>query len=363
MNNIKKIILGSFLFGVLLSPLFFVQAVDNSTQDLGASTPKISSPIDIPKLNIQLPGLNFDKAICTTTECSNNWLAEYILALYQYGISVIAILAVITIMIAGVIWITAAGNDQRIGDAKKWIGGSLMGVLIALTSYVILNMVNPALTVLSPIKISYLKKIDLPEILDPEDLTDQYTNSSLPKTNLGTSVGQYKVPILYQGRYKSYNKGYGKCGCGPTALTMVLNFYGINKTVPDIADDAKSAGNWAGGTDSNCGGWRGGMGGFKEILDKYGLKSKTGGSFEDIKTLLTFGPVIASISNTGGCSFTCGGHYVVFTGFKNGNFYTNDPNEGNLDGNKCGGKPTNVISESDAKKGCSINAGVIAIYK
>ena len=52
----------------------------------------------------------------------------------------------------------------------------------------------------------------MPEILPAEDLTDQYTNSSLPETNLGTSSGQYKVPILYQGRFSELNRGIGKGG-------------------------------------------------------------------------------------------------------------------------------------------------------
>jgi uncharacterized protein YvpB len=361
----KRLLITFFIaLGLLSSPLFFVSAQETTTaDDLGASTPKASNPLDNPKLSVRIPGLNFDKAVCTEKECSNSWIANYIVAIYKYGISTIGILAVITIMIGGIVWLTAGGNQGRIADAKKWIGGSLMGVLIAFTSYVILNMVNPALTELSPIKLAYIENIALLEILEPEALTDQYTNDSLPKINLGTGEGHYKVPVLYQGRYKSYNKGYAKCGCGPAALTMVLNFYGINKSIPEIAETAAANGNWTGGTDSSCGGWTGGMAGFQKILNKYNLKSKTGGSFEDIKSLLSFGPVIASIKNTGGCSFTCNKHYVVFTDYKNGFFYTNDPNEYNLNGNKCGGIPTNIISESNAKKGCEINAGVIAVYK
>lgn len=164
MNKLRKIFLVSIFIGLLSSPLFFAHAQDNPAPDLGASTPKVSPPIDFPTLSVHLPGLNFDKAFCTNTECSNNWLAEYIEALYKYGISIIGILAVITMMIGGILWLTAAGNDQRIADAKKWVGGSLMGVLIALTSYIILNMINPALTQLSPLQINYIPKTDLEEI-------------------------------------------------------------------------------------------------------------------------------------------------------------------------------------------------------
>jgi len=180
MNRIKKIFLVSILCGALFSPLFFVQAQEDPAPDVGASTPKISPAIDFPKLSVKLPGLNFDKAVCTATECSNNWLAKYIQALYEYGIGIIGILAVITMMIGGIVWVTAAGNDQRIGEAKKWIGGSLMGVLIALTSYVVLNMVNPALTKLSPIKIDTVAKIDLDDFEEPPGYINLYPGTYGP---------------------------------------------------------------------------------------------------------------------------------------------------------------------------------------
>lgn len=165
----KKLLITFFItLGLLSSPLLFVSAQDTTAEDLGASTPKISAPLNNPKLSVRIPGLNFDKAVCTDKECSNNWIATYIVAIYKYGISTIGILAVITIMIGGIIWLTAGGSQQKIADAKKWIGGSLMGVLIAITSYVILNMVNPALTELSPIKLSYISSVELPEMSEAE---------------------------------------------------------------------------------------------------------------------------------------------------------------------------------------------------
>lgn len=215
MTKIKKIVFLSILCGALLSPLFFVQAQDNPAPDLGASTPKISPPIDFPKLNVKLPGLNFDKAVCTSSECSNNWLAEYIEALYQYGIGIIGILAVITMMIGGIVWVTAAGNDQRIGDAKKWIGGSLMGVLIALTSYIILNMVNPALTELSPIKIAYIEKIDLDRFDSPDAGSESNLPSGSPDANClerGNISNINSIVRKYLGNKVTYR--YGAYGGG-----------------------------------------------------------------------------------------------------------------------------------------------------
>ncbi len=328
-----------------------------------------SQPI-VPTLQVSIPGLgNFSKITCNdaSQSCPIPWMAEYIKALFKYGIIIIGLLAVIIMMIAGVIWLTAGGNSEQLGQARQMIKASLFGAVLAACSYLILFLINPNLTVLRSIDVGYLGKQDLEEVLPPQDLTSQFTDPNLPKTNLGTSSGQYKVPILYQGRYKSERMGIGPCGCGPTSLTMVLNFYGITKTVPQVAADVKSAGSWTGRTSSNppednkdnCGGWKAGMDGFKSYATKNGLQTKIGSSFEDIKTLLKNGPVIASIKNTGGCAFTSNKHYVVFTGYSNGNFTVNDPNEANT----VNGKHGQTMTEAEVKKGCEINAGVIAIYK
>jgi uncharacterized protein YvpB len=339
--------------------------IDKAVDNLGTSLPKFSNPLANPKLAVSIPGLlNFRPISCTANPedpasqiCIVPWLADYIKGLYTYGIGILIILAVIVMMVGGVVWLTAAGDAKKITDAKSWIGGSLLGVLIAVSSFMILNIINPALTTLSPIKLISPGKKDLEiQQLDPEDLTPQFT-TDIPEGSHGTGSGDYKLPIIYQG---SYPGCIPSSGCGPTSLTMILNYYSINKGVEEVANDAKNASCWS------CSGWQGGMPCFQTLLKKYdsNFKTKGGSSFDDIKELLKYGPVIASIKNTGckergsscRCPFTGGGHYVVFTGYSNGTFYTNDPNAGNK------GK-TGEISEASFIKNCTINAGVMAIYK
>ncbi len=333
--------------------------------DTGSSLPKISNPLAAPNLSVSIPGFtSFGKTTCTNSECISPWLANYIDGLYRYGTGAIAILAIITMMIAGVIWLTAGGKEERVADAKQWIGGSLMGLLIALSSYMILRVINPALTTLSPIKIAYIGKIDLDQILPPEDLTPQYTSPSLPSTNLGTGLGKYKLPVLYQGRFSSQLKSMGSAGCGPTSLTMVLNYYGDNKSAVDVAKECQTAGYWG----SN--GWTQGMPGFKKMLEKSNLQTKSvgpGSSIEDALALLQYGPVIASMTSANGCKCVYprgNAHYVVLTGYENGIVYANDPNEANHSRN-WGGQiiDTAKLELTTIKKCCKINAGAITAYK
>lgn len=310
-----------------------------------------------PILSVSIPGLTkFTTVTCDdkNPNCSIPWIAEYIGAIFKYSMLAVAILAVIVMMIGGVIWITAGSNSGRISQAKDFIKNGLLGTTLALCSYMALFLINPDLTILPPINVGYIDKIDIPEELPPQDLTSQYTSG--PKGIVGFSSGQFKVPILYQNSYSGEGLGLGKCGCGPTSLTMVLNYYGINQTVEQTAAKVKSAGNWEGGNDTDCGGWRGGMDGFKKQFTNAGLQSKTGTSFEDAINLLQYGPVIMSIKNTGGCAFTGHAHYVVLTGYNNGTLVINDPNKKNFG-------TTDNITLTKAKTGCSINAGVIVGYK
>jgi len=76
---------------------------------------------------------------------STSALALYIKSIYNYGIGIVAILATVVMMIGGFQWIIAGGSGEKIGEAKAWIVASLSGLILALSSYMILAMINPAL--------------------------------------------------------------------------------------------------------------------------------------------------------------------------------------------------------------------------
>ena len=83
----------------------------------------------------------------------------YIKAIYKYAVGIVGILAAVVLMFGGVVWLTAGGNQTRIGEAKAWIGASLTGLIIVLTSYMILYTVNPDLVNFRPIVITPVEGI------------------------------------------------------------------------------------------------------------------------------------------------------------------------------------------------------------
>lgn len=83
-----------------------------------------------------------------------NTLAEYIREIYKYALGFVGILATAVMMFGGFLWITAAGNGERVSNAKSWIGAALSGMILALCSYTILWMVNPNLVKFSSIDVA-----------------------------------------------------------------------------------------------------------------------------------------------------------------------------------------------------------------
>jgi len=143
------------------------EVVDNKNcgnKIINDSLPKLTAP----DLRVSIPGLDkLESITCGDSYCSIPWLAQYIAGLQKYAIGIIGILAAVTIMIGGITWLTATGNQTQITSAKKWISGGLGGLVLVLCSYMLLYTINPNLTVLNSLDIDRIDKIDLPEIIDP----------------------------------------------------------------------------------------------------------------------------------------------------------------------------------------------------
>ena len=86
------------------------------------------------------------------------WLAQYIAAVYQYMVGVATILAITMMMYGGFRWIVAGGDAGKIGEAKKTITQAAIGLIIALGSYTILNLVNPNLVTFNSFRLALIDR-------------------------------------------------------------------------------------------------------------------------------------------------------------------------------------------------------------
>ncbi len=71
----------------------------------------------------------------------------------RVAMGLLGIVAVVIVLIGGFTWMTAGGNEEKIGEAKKWIFAGIVGLAIILSAYgiasfVITNLIQA--TTLSP---------------------------------------------------------------------------------------------------------------------------------------------------------------------------------------------------------------------
>jgi len=122
-----------FIFQLVCLIFLFTIPQVSRAADSAAFKPQVSIGTDI------VAGTSY------TPDGSTSMIAKYIRAIYKYAIGIVGILAAVVLMIGGVMWIVAGGNATAIGEAKSWIGASLTGLVLALSSYLILATINPAL--------------------------------------------------------------------------------------------------------------------------------------------------------------------------------------------------------------------------
>lgn len=129
---------------------------DKCMQKVIGTERKLGDPIFITP-TVTIPGTNIIAGQGVKVEESTSTLANYIVAIFKYATGVIGIIAAIVLMVAGVLWLTAAGNQEQIGNAKTMIASGLMGLVLTLGAFVILSLVN---TNLVKLKITPVKKIE-----------------------------------------------------------------------------------------------------------------------------------------------------------------------------------------------------------
>jgi len=166
-------------------------------------------------------------------------IGEYITSIYTYAIGVVGIIAAVVMMIGGVMWITAGGAADRIGEAKAWISSSIIGLVLALSSFMILQTINPDLV---RIKAITIRGIGKPPVSNNEILNSKEDNECKAKGgrpigvaspyNYGSADSDCKNIYCKEPTYKSltpYENGQKYCCiCNNTIIPGCVNSYPCN---------------------------------------------------------------------------------------------------------------------------------------
>ncbi len=84
--------------------------------------------------------------------------------LYQYLISISGVVALVVLIVGGIIYLTSVGEPEKLNKAKKQILAALFGIVLLLSSYLILRTINPELVniQLSPLTPVVIHPLALP---------------------------------------------------------------------------------------------------------------------------------------------------------------------------------------------------------
>lgn len=124
------------------------------------------------------------------------WLVTYINNAYRYSVVIGSIIAVVMMMIGGLMYMMAGLNQSLVGRAREYMVGAATGLALLLGSYMLLNVINPNLVHLKPIKVEIVKKAVLPPEFCEDLMNDpqfkSIINVAYPTT--GETCGQ-KFPV------------------------------------------------------------------------------------------------------------------------------------------------------------------------
>lgn len=122
-----------FLVGVALTAALSVSA--------GAPTP---TPCPWGIFEMPLPGID-SPDICKFVEGDTPTIT-LIQSIVKFITAVIVAVGLISVIVGGFIYMTAGGSAERVGLAKTVIISALLGIVLALTSWLILNTISPKFT-------------------------------------------------------------------------------------------------------------------------------------------------------------------------------------------------------------------------
>jgi N-acetyl-anhydromuramyl-L-alanine amidase AmpD len=185
---------------LLLTSIFFLGCLFSLTTAVSAQT-TIDEVLEMtkkPVTKINIPGVSFSdiKAVeeGDKTFIYIPFLGEYIAAIYKYAVVVMSILAVVMIILSGLRWTLSGGDQGRIGEAQKGIGGAVIGLLLAVGSYSILYTVNPELVAFKSLKIEFIEKSEVAQEMDSR--AEAFANNGINTPGVsGSSAGVLKTNI------------------------------------------------------------------------------------------------------------------------------------------------------------------------
>ncbi len=109
-----------------------------------------------PNLGVQIPGTTLSAPTNDNGVVRVSFLAQYINGAYKYLSAVVLVVAIVMCVYGGFIYLVGSAGISDIKRGKKIILDSIMGMIIILSAYAILNTVNPNTTNLKFLEMGFV---------------------------------------------------------------------------------------------------------------------------------------------------------------------------------------------------------------
>lgn len=159
---------------------------------------------DIPSISTNVPGLQLSAAKLVDGKISVPFLAQYVSAFYNFSIGLAVVVAALMIVYGGFLYILG-GSMPSISSGKEKIIDATVGLLLVLSAYSLLYMVNPATVQPKPLAIMPAKQTMMEKLMMTigfsfEPSMEQNQQLNVPINGMGGSLpSATQVTVVPQG--------------------------------------------------------------------------------------------------------------------------------------------------------------------
>jgi hypothetical protein len=142
-----------------------------------------------PVLSVPIPDLRFSTLGVTNVNTSEElrgipWIAEYVSAVYKFGIAIATLIAGVMLMLGGFMYLTAGGDAGRVSKAKQRITDALIGLGLVMGAYLILFTISEDFVTVRALRVKTVMTKDFNEML----VTYGFKNPDLEATTANESA-------------------------------------------------------------------------------------------------------------------------------------------------------------------------------
>ena len=184
-------------------------ASERAKLDAASTTPR---QFITPILNVEIPNLKFTDAFIGTCssggegQCiKSSFLAQYINAIYLWMIGAGITIAIVMIMISGLQYVLGAGGGEAAKSAKKRMGDAVIGLVLLLSITLILNTINPQLSILKMVEVQNVELVDLPEMTEEMQVVEDESPEEEARPQGAGIVGEMPNVGQKQKKYAAPN--------------------------------------------------------------------------------------------------------------------------------------------------------------